>query len=129
MSVCFGGCIYFSILKSTEFTPNFCIRLYFFLCNVRIDDWLEFYFNADGKSVLVRCEAVIILISKVFPSSVLKVVECPMSAVCVLVIWFNTHLMLVEVNMGKAAHSQPLFQLPVSAVLVLPEGRFLHRCD
>lgn len=36
-------------------------------------------------------------------------------------------MMLVEVNMGKAAHSQPLLQLPVSAVLVLPEGRFLHR--
>lgn len=39
----------------------------------------------------------------------------------------ETHPVLVEVNMGKTAHSQPLFQLPVPAVLVLPEGRFLHR--
>lgn len=31
--------------------------------------------------------------------------------------------------MGKAAHTQPLFQLPVSAVLVLPERRFLHCCN
>lgn len=31
--------------------------------------------------------------------------------------------------MGKAAHSQPLLKLPVSAVLVLPERRLLHRCN
>lgn len=40
-----------------------------------------------------------------------------------------TYVMLVKVNMAKSAHPQPLLQLPVPAVLVLPEGRFLHRCE
>lgn len=37
-----------------------------------------------------------------------------------------THMMLVEVNMGKASHAQPLLQLPLSTRLVLSERRFLH---
>lgn len=36
-------------------------------------------------------------------------------------------MVLVEVNMGEATHAKPLFELPVPAVLILPEGRFLHR--
>lgn len=40
----------------------------------------------------------------------------------------RTHVMLVEVDVGKAPHAQPLLQLPVAAlVVVVSEGRLLHR--
>lgn len=41
----------------------------------------------------------------------------------------KTHLMLIEVNMGKPSNAQPLFELPLSADIVLAKGRFLHCCN